>query len=118
LEVDFLVPSKVNATIHDLGHEPKVQRRSRKSTGLKPFPILFGCLNFIPLFFWRTFFKPKVKQPEFRATMRFAYAMLAYPIYYILLSVLFLQVFGWVWACAIVFGVFALNVAYVKGNRP
>lgn len=82
--VDYLNPSEVNETLQNSSisgvatHKP-ANFLSKLGSGV------FELLNFPILFVWRTFGKPKVWEPEFMGTLRFAYALFAYPLYYALI---------------------------------
>ncbi|MEP3211367.1 MAG: lysophospholipid acyltransferase family protein [Maribacter sp.] len=82
--VDYLNPVQVNEAIANGAITEVVT--NRQSAFLSELgQSLFWLLNFPIVLFWRTFVKPKVWEPEFMGTLRFAFALLTYPIYYAIL---------------------------------
>jgi hypothetical protein len=55
-----------------------------------------------------------VPEPEFMSTYRFLFALMAYPIYYLLIVLLLGSLLGYIVALAIATGVFLFNLIYVK----
>ena len=111
--VDFTNPQKINALLASTSWPTPL---SEQKTGfLKLFSrYLFYMLNLPLVFLWRVLVKPKVPEPEFMATFRFGFSILAYPIFYLFL-VLTLVAFGeWKTACLFLLGHAALNLFLVK----
>lgn len=82
--VDYLNPVQVNEAIAKGAMTEVVT--NRQSAFLSELgQSLFWLLNFPIVLLWRTFVKPKVWEPEFMGTLRFAFALLTYPIYYAIL---------------------------------
>lgn len=115
LGADYLKPSAVNTTIDQLGH-PKVKTSFRKVEGpIKTgFRFLFTILNLPLVLSWRALLKPKVWEPEFMATMRFAYALMVTPLYFLILFLTLGNVFNPLIALATVGILFVFNLLYVK----
>lgn len=82
--VDYLNPKEVNATLKDM---PKSVDLNTMRPGILSglAKSVFIILNFPMVFVWRTFVKPRVWEPEFTSTLRFGFALLAYPIYFTIL---------------------------------
>lgn len=117
LDVDFLNPFETNKVIESIDPSKSVNPVKKKK-GF--FGILgnavFTLLNFPLLILWRKWARPKVWEPEFMGTLRFGFALLAYPVYYALLfTVIALFWNGIVGLGAIVF-LFLYNWLYVRTN--
>lgn len=111
---DFTNPQKVNAL---LAKAPSFKSPSNKRTPhfLKPASrFLFYMLNLPLIFLWRVLVKPKVPEPEFMSTFRFGFAMLAYPIFYMLALLILTGLYEWKTACLFVLGHAVLNLFLVK----
>jgi len=112
--VDFLNPKEANLQLKNAlaigGNKP------RNSTGIvsKVFKGVFTLLNLPLVLPWRLFVKPKVWEPEFMGTLRFAFALLVYPLYYLLLFLILVLFMGTGTGLAVVFGVFVFNWVFVK----
>lgn len=111
---DFLNPKEVNQL---LKNELEIRKNKRKNlTGLGTiiFKGLFTFLNSPVVLPWRLFMKPTVKEAEFLGTLRFAFAQLAYPLYYLLLFFIIAFFTGAAVGLAIVLGLFVFNWLFVK----
>lgn len=111
--VDYLNPMEVNATLQKLPLEGKKGKKDSKPLA-KIGKALFMVLNFAMVLLWRTFGKPKVWEPEFMGTLRFAFGLLCYPIYYALIFMIIALVWSPVFGLAIVLGLFLYNWLYVR----
>ena len=115
LGVDYLKPKEVNYTIARLTHLDSDKTSPPVVNGLKPiYTGVFVVANLPVVLLWWGWMKPKVWECEFTATIRFAYSLLAIPIYYLFLflSITFL-LNPWT-AVYCVLGLFLFNWAYVK----
>lgn len=99
---DFLDPLAANVLIkefisqqhknqiitHPVGNIISSDAASKKSASSsnKLFKSAFSLVNVLPIFIWRRFIKPGIAQKEFVSTMRFAFCMFFYPIFYLFLS--------------------------------
>ncbi|WP_289063213.1 lysophospholipid acyltransferase family protein [uncultured Zobellia sp.] len=117
LDVDFLNPFETNKVIGTLDSSISAEPVKKKKGILGILAnALFTILNFPILFIWRKWAKPKVWEPEFMGTLRFGFALLAYPVYYALLfTVIALLCSGLVGLMVILF-LFIYNWAYVRNN--
>ncbi|MEM9142762.1 MAG: lysophospholipid acyltransferase family protein [Bacteroidota bacterium] len=112
---NYLKPLGVNAQIADLESGPVPSERAKG-----PFVIhqllypLFFVLNFPVILLWKKGLKPKVWEPEFTATLRFALALLVYPLFYLVLFGILGFVLDWPSAGAVVLGIFLFNLLYVR----
>ncbi|SIQ38035.1 lysophospholipid acyltransferase family protein [Maribacter ulvicola] len=115
-KADFLTPTKTNEKIQsytdqelDLANDTETKKQQQSK-----FNLLFTVLNFPIVLIWRTWLKPKVPEDEFMGTFRFAFAILSYPIYMILLFALLSLSFS-VYIAFIVLSLLTMvNVGLVK----
>ncbi|MFS4494520.1 lysophospholipid acyltransferase family protein [Maribacter sp. 2308TA10-17] len=113
--VDYLNPEKVNNTLQNLSSG--VDQNQKKISifgGISK--ALFTLLNLPMLLIWRTFGKPKVWEPEFMGTLRFAFALLTYPIYYGLVFTIVTLVFNPLIGSGASLGLFVFNWLVVRLN--
>ncbi len=115
LQVDYLNPTETNASIINLDVSD-----DKKTDDLTPgalqiiFRWIFNILNFPVLIPWRTCIKPKVWEPEFMGTLRFGFALLAYPLYYFMVFAVIAMIWNGVLGFAVIVGIFLYNWAYVR----
>ncbi|WP_324023255.1 lysophospholipid acyltransferase family protein [Maribacter sp. BPC-D8] len=86
-KVDFINPTAVNEKIKMLtqqGVDSSIDLASEKQ-GFNMFKWIFALLNFPIVLIWKLWLKSKVPEDEFMGTFRFAFAMISYPIYMVLL---------------------------------
>jgi 1-acyl-sn-glycerol-3-phosphate acyltransferase len=111
--VDFLNPSEVNGILQGaLG--PKLPRRTRHPFWGRAWDYAFRALNgpfWLP---WALWIKPKVWEPEFMGTFRFLYALIAYPLWLLLLYAFLTALIGPLASCIVVTLLVLHNLAYVK----
>ncbi|MFK5973939.1 MAG: lysophospholipid acyltransferase family protein [Flavobacteriaceae bacterium] len=119
LGVNYLDPQAVNSIIRNLDVLENENKTTSKLAGiLKLFKVIFMVLNFPIVLLWRTVVKPKVPEPEFMGTFRFAFALLTYPIYFGLLLILGILFWSFQVAAAIVWALFVFNYVYVRYVGP
>ncbi len=111
---DFLNPSKVNLQLTNLDEIKPQKRRNIQGHVLKLAKGLFLIVNLPLVFIWRMFFKPKVWEPEFMGTLRFAFVVIAYPLYYAFLFFLVCFCTNMITALVLILGLFTFNLVYVK----
>lgn len=112
---DFLNPFETNALLKDFESTPEVDNpKSGKSLFNKLFLPFFTFLNLPIILIWKIWLKKKVWEPEFTATLRFSLALVAFPIYYLLLLVGGFFWFGPLITIYVVIILFIFNWAYVK----
>lgn len=113
--VDYLNPKETNKTLKTLeisnSKEPPVKPTNFLRDVLK---AIFAIFNFPILILWRKWAKPKVWEPEFMGTLRFAFALLVYPLYYLVLFVLLTSIWNLILALSVIIGLFLFNWIYVK----
>jgi len=117
LGVDYLNPIETNGILKDLKISDKA-KAPKSSTGVFSTLLkgIFNILNFPLFLLWRLWAKPKVWEPEFMGTFRFGFALLVYPVYYLILFIIIASVFSTLAALTAVFGLFFFNWAYVRFN--
>lgn len=115
LGVDFLDPTHTNKIVGDIERTDELRKSGvGKSLFRKIFHPFFRILNFPVILLWKLWLKPKVWEPEFTATLRFALSLVVFPIYFLLL---FIGLSFWLGLSIAVFSVivlFLFNCAYVK----
>ncbi len=113
--VDFLDPVSVNKVIANLDGPEEGTRPNRILKGAQLFlkPV-FVLLNLPVVLVWWAFVKPRIWEPEFTATLRFAYGLFALPIYLIMLFFLVTIWAGALWALVIIGFLFLFDFGYVK----
>ena len=111
---DFLNPQEVNLLLKNnmVISEKKPQNKGGIVSSI--FDGLFTLINAPVVLPWRLFFKKTVKEAEFLGTLRFAFAQLTYPIYYLLLFLGFTYFMGAAIGGAVVLGLFVFNGLYVR----
>lgn len=111
--VDYLNPVAVNETLENIVMTEVVT--NKKSAFLSDLvKAMFRLLNFPMVLLWRTFGKPKVWEPEFMGTLRFAFALLAYPIYYALLFTIVALIWNPLMGFGVAVGLFVFNWFFVR----
>lgn len=132
LHPDYLNPSATNALLENLKtaaphREEGDFKGSTKARDALPdtprpgilssfFKWIFVLLNLPIVALWRTCVKPKVWEPEFTSTLRFGFALLVYPFYYLILFAVVTAIGNaWIGATGVV-GLFLFNWAYVRFN--
>ena len=83
LNVDYLKPKDVNACIQNDFKNCREQPKRRHQFVKSFFKLLLIAVIFIPFLIWKFMVKPKIEEPEFIATFRFAMALTLVPVYLI-----------------------------------
>ena len=113
LHPDYLQPGPINRYLQ--GKAQTVPGYPRRNGWLfRAWDGFFLLANLPVCLPWKWGVAPRVPEPEFRGTYRFAFALLAFPVYYLLLG---LALCGWVGgtaACLAVPALFLHNFLYVK----
>ena len=113
LHPDYLQPGPINRYLAgEIGTVPTWE--PRKGFLFRAWDVFFKVVNLPMMLPWRWGLAPRVPEPEFQSTYRFAFALMAFPVYYLLLG---LVLYAWVGAGAGVLGATALflhNLLYVK----
>ena len=110
---DYLQPAPINRYL--AGEVETVPDcRVREGFTFRAWDLVFPTFNFPVVLTWKWWEAPRVPEPEFRSTYRFAYALLAFPVYYLLLGLI---LYGWAGATAagiVLPALFLHNLLYVK----
>jgi len=114
-KVDYLKPKAVNKTIQDI--DPNVATTAIKGktlwfSGL--IKIIFTLINFPVLLLWNKRVKSIGMDIEFRTTLRFMLSMILFPIYYLLLYLVFGYTLGQEVAITMFLAHILFNLIYVK----
>ncbi|CAM4412038.1 lysophospholipid acyltransferase family protein [Zobellia roscoffensis] len=117
LNADFLNPFETNKTIETLNTSVAADGIIKKKEGLRSLTkAIFELVNFPLLIVWRKWAKPKVWEPEFMGTLRFGFALLAYPVYYALLFTVVTLLSDSLVGVIVVLTLFLYNCLYVRSN--
>ncbi len=109
-QVNYLDPKSVNKQIQNRSFT-----QSKKNIGANSFSrFLFYLLNLPIVFLWRLLVKPKVPEPEFMATFRFGFAILGYPLFYVVLFFALQYAFAIDIALVAISGHFICNLILIK----
>ena len=111
--VDYLDPQEVNAILQKMPSEG-IEVNSNLNIFWGIGKVLFMLLNFPILLLWRSFFKPKVLEAEFMSTLRFAFAVLTYPIYYVLVFTVLALIWNSLIGLVAALSVFLFNSMFTK----
>lgn len=113
-KVDLLNPKETNKCINTSFKECKSEPSS-STNGLRTFLKYALILNlFIPYSIWKFLVKPKIKEPEFISTFRFALALTLVPLYLIIISSILMTSFGGTIGLIYLIGSLILALASVK----
>ena len=113
-EVDLLNPKETNKCINTSFKEFKSEPSS-STNSLRTFLKYALILNlFIPYSIWKFLIKPKIKEPEFISTFRFALALTLVPLYLIIISSILMASFGGTTGLIYLIGILVLALAAVK----
>jgi hypothetical protein len=115
LRVDYLNPTETNAVIQNGCTSTNEVKHAPNPKVLQAiFKGIFIALNFPVIILWRTWIKPKVWEPEFMGTLRFGYALLVYPIYYLMLFLVIMSIWNGAVGFTVIVGLFLFNWGYVR----
>jgi 1-acyl-sn-glycerol-3-phosphate acyltransferase len=114
LQVDYLNPMGVNTCIANNFEGCKLKSKSNLN-GLKSFFKGLLILNLLlPYLIWKYVVQPKIKEPEFIATFRFAVAITLVPIYLLMMVFVLSNSFSLKLALLYVFSVLLLSLLAIK----
>lgn len=112
--VDFLNPMAVNNLIRQLDRKQSKNSKNNQRFLNSLIKWLFVLINLPIVFVWRVFIKPKVPEPEFMSTFRFAFSMLVYPMFYVVFILALNYAYNLKTACLVILGHAVLNLLFVK----
>ena len=118
MQVDFLRPQETNRRIAAMTSEGLNPLQAE----LKPerpnlWSRIFNIINMPMILLWRQFVLPKIKEAEFIDTFRFAFGLLIFPVYGVLLYLLISAMANTSIALFVVLGLIAFNVLYIKNKK-
>ncbi|WP_276167660.1 1-acyl-sn-glycerol-3-phosphate acyltransferase [Zobellia alginiliquefaciens] len=117
LNTDYLNPFETNKTIETLSTSVNVDAVVKKKGILHSLAkAVFELINFPLLLIWRKWAKPKVWEPEFMGTLRFGFALLAYPVYYALVFTVVALLSNSPTGLIVILALFLYNWLYVRNN--
>ncbi|MBT8253448.1 MAG: 1-acyl-sn-glycerol-3-phosphate acyltransferase [Bacteroidia bacterium] len=112
--VNFLDPISVNRCIESDFKDCESMPKSR----LEPFRAILKTIlkivMFLPYAVWKLLVKPRIKEPEFIATFRFAVAVILAPIYLIILTLFLGLILSWSLALIILTSILIIALLTVK----
>ncbi|MEZ4809244.1 MAG: 1-acyl-sn-glycerol-3-phosphate acyltransferase [Allomuricauda sp.] len=108
----YLQPERVNSMIAETGVETIPAQRSNPAHKINR--VLFALWNLPLVVLWRLLLKPKVPEPEFEATFRFGFVLVAYPFFYGLCGLILWNMYDIKTACLFILGHAVFNVFLVK----
>lgn len=114
--INFLEPKKSNHLIKNwsLTETNLMKTNTQKvKTSAIVQPLFFFC-NLPVILGWRLLVRPKVPEPEFTSTFRFATSVLSFFLYFTILFLLFFAAFNFLWAFSIVGILGVFNWFYIK----
>jgi len=109
--VDFLNPKGVNKMVLDKSFS---KGKEIPLVSVDPNRFFFYLINLPVVFLWRLLLKPRVPEPEFMATFRFAFSMLIYPLFYLIWFLTLQYTFSVSISLGIVFAHGIVNLFLVK----
>lgn len=112
--VDYLTPSKVNTVLETLGSNVIKTKEKNVVSWSWLMKSLFTILNLPFLTPWKLFLRPKIWQKEFVSTFRFLYALVLFPIFYMLIFWLLGSYIGYAATAIIILAHIAFNYLYIK----
>ncbi len=114
-EVDYLDPEKTNSILAKLNViEDEPIGKPDKSLVSRGFRMLFYWFNFPIILIWKLLVKPKVPEPEFTTTFRFAVCVMLFPVFYLLIYLVLGYIIGHEVAIMVLLIHFVFNLTYVK----
>ena len=118
LGVDYLKPKEVNKLILNYSVENKEPSPSNAQQKNNFFYALFVLLNFPVVLVWKRILKPKVWEPEFMGTLRFATAIVGCLVYCTVLLILLTILYRLDVALLVTVALGVFNWIYVKYLSP
>ncbi len=114
MKVDYLNPNSVNTILETLGNKAiAIKEKNRFQGAIKS---LFTILNFPFILPWKLFLRPKIWQIEFISTFRFLYALVLFPVFYMLIFWLFGSYIGYAPVAIVILSHIVFNYLYIKTN--
>ena len=112
-EADLLDPEVVKKVLLPMEGNTALGK-SRSNFALAAWETLFHLLIAPVWLPWRWIAKNKVMEPEFMSTFRFLFALIAMPLFYLIVGFVLSIWLSTAWCITSVLALFAFNLAYVK----
>jgi len=110
----YLEPQIVNQMLEQWDERNPVNLSRRLPIWKKLWDLVFLLFNLPVILIWRLGPKRMVPEIEFKTTFRFLYAVLAYPVFYLLLFLILNLSLEWTYSVLIVLAHALHNLSYVK----
>ena len=115
--IKFQDPAKANQAVSAFFQKELKQEVVSKTSPGTPLKMLFYFLNFPVVIPWLWIKKTHIPEPEFTSTFRFAYALIVYPLFYLLGFLLLGTAIGYASALVCVALHFGTNQVCIKSIR-
>ena len=113
--VDYLKPATVNRAIQEIDSSLLKTPIQKKTHGFYILmKLIFTVINYPILLLWNKYVKPLDLDIEFRATLRFAVGLILFPLYYLIVFLVFAYLLGQAWALLILLAHLSFNFLFVK----
>lgn len=112
--VDYLKPKNVNRTIETITSFNNEEFIETDGWFDKILATVFYSVNFPVLLIWKLLVKEKIKEKEFLSTARFAFSIIAFLIYFLILFTIGFYFYNVLIGAIIVASVFIFNMVYKK----
>ncbi len=115
-KANYLNPKEVNKAIHTYEANTNLLDATVSKTQKKKniFYFMFCVFNFPVVYLWKNILVHKLPEEEFTATFRFGLALFAFPVYLVLLFLVFGLLFSWSISYIILALIIFYNKLYVK----
>lgn len=114
LHPDYCNPEAVNRHLKDPDAPLKSYPSGNKGLFYSIWDVITGFLNFPVRILWRQAVGPKIGEIEFLSTFRFAYSVVAYPIYFLVIAGFCTQFMSAPMVIPIMVFLFLNNLLYIK----
>lgn len=114
LNADFLNPEEVNQCVASHFKNCKVRPKRTQNVIKAIAKIGLSISLFLPYGIWKLIMEPKIKEPEFTSTFRFALVISLVPIFMVVMAVILWLSFGFYYALLYLVSVFVLDLIAVK----
>ncbi len=116
-KIDFQNPEKANQLVSEFSRDELVTEKALNLRTRAALKVFFYLWNFPMLIIWLWIKKTQIPEPEFTSTFRFAYALMVYPIFYLLAFLTLGLAFGYPQALVFVALHFGVNQIFIKSVK-
>lgn len=114
LNADFLNPESINQCVSDHFKDCKAGANQTQNILKSIAKIGLSIGLFLPYGIWKLVLEPKIKEPEFTSTFRFALVISLVPIFMLIMAAILWLIFGTSYALVYLASVFVLDLMAVK----